>query len=107
MKPLTYEEFITLAMKHYNEGGDVIVECWDRKAFEDHGPITKSDAVRIMGLYEAVESEVQSYRQDAYEPEFEDEFCDYWEPEYRSSYEEDYSPSCPWNAPGMSVKDFI
>lgn len=19
----------------------------------------------------------------------------------------DYSPSCPWNAPGMSVKDFI
>ena len=19
----------------------------------------------------------------------------------------DYSPSCPWNAPGMSVKDFV
>jgi hypothetical protein len=21
--------------------------------------------------------------------------------------EQNYSPSCPWNAPGMSVKDFI
>lgn len=24
-----------------------------------------------------------------------------------SSTNGDYSPSCPWNAPGMSVKDFI
>ena len=29
------------------------------------------------------------------------------EPEYTSAYNGDYSPSCPWNAPGMSVHDFI
>ena len=26
---------------------------------------------------------------------------------YTSSTYYDYSPSCPWNAPGMSVRDFI
>lgn len=28
---------------------------------------------------------------------------------YTEEYEDDYyySPSCPWNAPGMSVRDFI
>lgn len=25
----------------------------------------------------------------------------------RSSYEADYGSCCPWNAPGMSVRDFI
>ena len=26
---------------------------------------------------------------------------------YTSSYEDDYGSCCPWNAPGMSAKDFI
>lgn len=26
---------------------------------------------------------------------------------YASAYEDDYGAGCPWNAPGMSVKDFI
>ena len=26
---------------------------------------------------------------------------------YTSSYEGDYGSCCPWNAPGMSAKDFI
>lgn len=26
---------------------------------------------------------------------------------YTSSYEGDYSSSCPWNAPGMSARDFV
>lgn len=29
---------------------------------------------------------------------------EYWEEDY---VERNYSPSCPWHAPGMSVKDFI
>lgn len=29
------------------------------------------------------------------------------EHEYRSATRGDYSPSCPWNAPGMSISDFI
>ena len=34
------------------------------------------------------------------EEEYEEEYCP-------SSTNGDYSPSCPWNAPGMSIKDFI
>ena len=34
------------------------------------------------------------------EEECEEEYCP-------SSTNGDYSPSCPWNAPGMSIKDFI
>lgn len=26
---------------------------------------------------------------------------------YEDKSEKDYSPSCPWNAPGMSIHDFI
>lgn len=31
----------------------------------------------------------------------------YDEDNYTSSARGDYSPSCPWNAPGMSIRDFI
>lgn len=39
-------------------------------------------------------------------------FCDDFEDaveedNYSSSTAGDYSPSCPWNAPGMSIRDFI
>lgn len=36
--------------------------------------------------------------------EYYDEDC---EECYTSSSSGDYSPSCPWNAPGMSIRDFI
>lgn len=29
------------------------------------------------------------------------------EHEYTSATQGDYGPSCPWNAPGMSISDFI
>ena len=31
---LTYEEFIALAKENYTEGGDVVVECWERYEFD-------------------------------------------------------------------------
>lgn len=37
----------------------------------------------------------------------EEENENYIEDEYTSSLRGDYSPSCPWNAPGMKVSDFI
>lgn len=42
------------------------------------------------------------------ESEFEETF-EYIEEErlYKSSTEHDYSPSNPWDAPGMSIRDFI
>lgn len=33
---LTYEELIDLAKKHYNDGGDGVVECWDRNTFDSY-----------------------------------------------------------------------
>lgn len=50
-KALTYEELMDYAHKHYNKGGDMTFECWDRKAFDEYvnefGPITKSVALRM------------------------------------------------------------
>lgn len=37
----------------------------------------------------------------------EDSWDSDWEEDFRSATAGDYSPSCPWNAPGMSVSDFI
>lgn len=50
-KALTYEELMDYAHKHYDRGGDVTYECWDRKAFDEYvnefGPITKSVALQM------------------------------------------------------------
>ena len=48
---MTYEELTTYAMEHYDEGGDVIVECWDKKTFDfyvkEFGKITKAKADKM------------------------------------------------------------
>ena len=53
-KYLSFEGFITLAKQHYNQGGDGIVECWDRAAFEywvkEFGFMTKKQALEIINL---------------------------------------------------------
>ena len=53
-KPVTFEELIELAKKHYNKGGDGIVECWDRHTFDEYvrmfGPISKRAAMRLVRL---------------------------------------------------------
>lgn len=50
-KALTFEQFIELAKKHYNRGGDSYVECWDRTTFNDYvdmfEPITKRTALQM------------------------------------------------------------
>lgn len=50
--------------------------------------------------YEEEESEEDGY-------EYEDDFDDYDRDYAPSSTRGDYSPSAPWNAPGMSVSDFL
>lgn len=63
-KALTYEELIALAEKHYNKGGDVVVECWDRRQFDDYvgefGPITRSDALALFRLNKSEERDMAS-----------------------------------------------
>lgn len=57
-KVLTYAELIELAKRHYNEGGDGIVECWSERDFDEYvkecGPVTLDIALSIMGLYDEV-----------------------------------------------------
>lgn len=52
---------------------------------------------KVEALAEAAEYEMNNVEdEDAYEYDY-----------IRSSTNGDYGPSNPWNAPGMSVKDFI
>ena len=58
---LTYEEFIALAKENYTEGGDVVVECWERYEFDyyvkEFGPVTRAKALQIFRNYRAQEQE--------------------------------------------------
>ena len=55
---MTYEELMALALKHYNEGGDGVYECWDRQTFDEYvaefGEITHEDALKMFGVWESV-----------------------------------------------------
>lgn len=52
MKCLTYEELIAFAKKHYHEGGDGIVECWDENTYREwislFGILTEKDAEMLI-----------------------------------------------------------
>lgn len=59
MEPiLTYEELMDLALRHYNEGGDGVYECWDRRAYNDYteacGPMTHSRAMEMFRTNKAI-----------------------------------------------------
>lgn len=50
-KHLTFDELMSLALEHYNDGGDSTFECWDRNTFDDYvklfGPMTKTKALKM------------------------------------------------------------
>lgn len=55
---MTYKELIAWGMKHYNEGGDVFVECWAESDFNEYvrefGPMTEKTARSLANMYEGV-----------------------------------------------------
>lgn len=61
-RALSYEEFIALAREHYSRGGDVAVECWDKRVFDDYvemfGPVTKTKALRMFRSWRAEAEEM-------------------------------------------------
>ena len=163
----TIEDVLAYARKHYNEGGDVIVECWEEKdiqkmldegygldyfqclmgVWEDEeksamypdGIPERADAAadlsgdtepaeskkscstcrfrfyRSWGGWESCldyematsEAECEKAAKDC--PKYEEGNPDGWgEEEYTPSASAgDYGPSNPWDAPGMSIRDFI
>lgn len=118
-KKMTVEEVRRYAMRHYNKGGDIIVECWTDKDVQnwiDQGG-TKKDLDEMFDCCK--EQERAACVNSGYDPELEKQEEEYGyeqEDESLGFYDEpytpsatagDYSPSCPWNAPGMSIHDFI
>ena len=65
MKELTYQEFIDLAMKHYNRGGDEYVECWDESYFQEFtdafGAITETKARKLFNWSYSIQRDRSSY----------------------------------------------
>jgi hypothetical protein len=61
---MSYEELMAFALKHYNEGGDGVYECWDRRTYEEYvaefGPITKSKALAMFHSHDAMVAEIQA-----------------------------------------------
>lgn len=53
-KGMTYEELMSFAKDHYNEGGDATFECCDRRWFDDYvkqfGPMTKRKALEMFAI---------------------------------------------------------
>lgn len=70
------------------------MKCKDcQRYFRDtHNLCGLAEQEIVNGDSEACESFEQVYDDEDYTP---------------SATHGDYSPSCPWNAPGMSIKDFI
>jgi hypothetical protein len=55
-------------------------------------------------LYDTEQEAIEAAELDMTGDEDDDEYWDNYTP---SATHGDYSPSCPWNAPGMSISDFI
>lgn len=96
-------------------------DTWEDKSDEDLYLIFKDDGGHIYfqnkkyPKYKLYAQNAFNYRskvphdQDelAFLDDDEDDYPEYEEEDYRSSTMRDYGPSNPWDAPGMSVKDFI
>ncbi len=68
-KGLSYEEFIELAKKNYSKGGDVAVECWDERTFNEYvknfGPMTKKEALQTFRTWHDEQKESAAAMREA------------------------------------------
>lgn len=59
---MDYKELKKWGLKHYNQGGDIFVECWDQsviKMYEEElgRPMTWDDVYRLASCYDSIERE--------------------------------------------------
>lgn len=112
---MTVADVKRIAMKNYTRGGDVIIECWTDKDIEEFLKRNKNPMKALNNIISIWNEEYEAAKYfSGYDEESED---DYIEEKinidgdstnvYTSSYYEDYGPSNPWDAPGMSIGDFI
>lgn len=61
---MNYKDFMKLAHKHYNSGGDGYCECWDEITFacfvQEFGEITEERVLAMFATAEAVRKDVEN-----------------------------------------------
>ena len=61
---MTYEELMEFALAHYEEGGDGVYECWDRRTYNEYvtelGAITEEKALKMFEEYSSIVAEYQA-----------------------------------------------
>lgn len=111
---LTIDKIRAYAKENYNNGGDFIVECWSDSDIQDFlarggtlRELAKMFSERREHFLAAEYYGGYSSNQDKKMVEEEEFIDDPPEKIYRSCTNGDYSPGNPWDAPGMSIHDFI
>ena len=108
---LSVEDVRELALEHYIEGGVVVVECWTDEDImlwlEEHP--TKEELLDLFSKYYDHYQDMRGYGDYAIlDKEDSEDSTDDEQELYQDYYdEEDFGPSNPWDAPGMSIKDFL
>lgn len=81
----------------WHDNKSIDIDAWIQSMKEDYAKTP-----------EQLEKEREEYWDMVYKAELEEAKGEYDERHYTpSATAGDYSPSCPWNAPGMSISDFI
>lgn len=112
---MTVTDVKRIAMKNYTRGGDVIIECWTDKDIEEFLKRNKNPIKELKSIMNVWNEEYEAAKYfSGYNEESEDDYIeeemnmdDNSIDDYTSSCYGDYSPSNPWDAPGMSINDFI
>ena len=116
VKTITWPELLKLAREHYNAGGDGIVECWTESDFDEYvqeyGPMTERQALDMFTdrdeIIRDMQADAETYREEATTEADTDDTDYYNDWDDVNDMDSDWRPGdAPWNAPGMSVSDFI
>ena len=61
---MSFDELYKLALEHYEEGGDSVVECWDENTLREYeaefGKMTKERALRMFHTIHSVENDIKN-----------------------------------------------
>lgn len=113
-KLLTWQELKALALKHYNNGGDGVVECWSESDYDEIGHMTKEEALDMFEdrdeIIRDMAADAECYKEEDLEETEEEteEPIDYdWDTGFGRPNDDWECGDAPWDAPGMSINDFI
>ena len=112
---MTVADVKRIAMENYTRGGDVIVECWTDKDIEEFLKRNKNPIEKLKNIISIHNEEYEAAKYfSGYNEESEGDYIEkvdiydyYIEDSDSSGCCGDYGPSNPWDAPGMSISDFI